>query len=66
MLVRYREDDIEVSISDDGQGGAGGSPDSGGHGLVGMRERVALYGGRFEAGRRAAGGFTVRVVLPIR
>jgi signal transduction histidine kinase len=30
-----------------------------------MRERVALYGGRFEAGRRPAGGFTVRVLLPI-
>jgi signal transduction histidine kinase len=29
-----------------------------------MRERVALYGGRFEAGRRSTGGFTVRVLLP--
>jgi len=38
----------------------------GGHGLVGMRERVALYGGRFDAGRRTGGGFGVRVVLPVR
>ena len=38
----------------------------GGHGLVGMRERVALYGGRLDAGRRLSGGFAVRVLLPIR
>jgi signal transduction histidine kinase len=38
----------------------------GGHGLVGMRERVALYGGRLDAGRRPSGGFAVRVLLPIR
>ena len=39
---------------------------SGGHGLVGMRERVALYGGQLDAGRRPSGGFAVRVLLPIR
>jgi signal transduction histidine kinase len=38
----------------------------GGHGLAGMRERVALYGGRLDAGRRQSGGFAVRVLLPIR
>ena len=38
----------------------------GGHGLVGMRERVALYGGRLDAGRGPSGGFAVRVLLPIR
>jgi signal transduction histidine kinase len=31
-----------------------------------MRERVALYGGRLDAGRRPSGGFSVRVLLPIR
>jgi signal transduction histidine kinase len=39
---------------------------SGGHGLVGMRERVALYGGRLDAGRSQSGGFAVRVLLPVR
>ncbi len=38
----------------------------GGHGLVGMRERVALYGGRFRASPNPAGGFTVHALLPIR
>ena len=63
--VRYGPESLELEVVDDGAGDA--MPvDSGGHGLVGMRERVALYGGRFEAGRRPAGGFTVRVLLPIR
>jgi signal transduction histidine kinase len=65
VLVRYGTDSLELEIVDDGVGGPAPVV-SGGHGLVGMRERVALYGGRFEAARRATGGFTVRVALPIR
>jgi signal transduction histidine kinase len=65
VRVHYAEDVLELEISDDGQAADGHGP-GGGHGLVGMRERVALYGGRFTAGRRAEGGFTVRVLLPIR
>jgi signal transduction histidine kinase len=38
----------------------------GGHGLVGMRERVALYGAGLQADRAQSGGFSVRVLLPIR
>jgi signal transduction histidine kinase len=66
VYVRYGAESLELEIVDDG---AGLSPEpvaSGGHGLVGMRERVALYGGRLDAGRRASGGFAVRVLLPIR
>ena len=65
VQVRYGAESLELEIVDDGAG----SPllsTSGGHGLVGMRERVALYGGRLDAGRRPSGGFAVRVLLPIR
>jgi signal transduction histidine kinase len=65
VRVVYGPDSLELEIADDGAGASAPAP-SGGHGLVGMRERVALYGGRFEASRRAAGGFAVRVALPLR
>jgi signal transduction histidine kinase len=65
VRVSYGTDSLELEIVDDGAG----TPQpvaSGGHGLVGMRERVALYGGRLDAGRRVGGGFAVSVLLPIR
>jgi len=63
--IRYGTDSLELEIADDGSG-ATTPVSSGGHGLVGMRERVALYGGHLDAGRRPSGGFAVRVLLPIR
>jgi signal transduction histidine kinase len=65
VRVHYGADSLELEIVDDG-GGAPAPLSSGGHGLIGMRERVALYGGRLDAGRRPSGGFAVRVLLPIR
>lgn len=65
VRVSYGADSLELEVVDDGAG-APVTIGGGGHGLVGMRERVALYGGRFEAARRVGGGFTVRVLLPIR
>ncbi len=63
--IRYRSDSLELHISDDGGAGHTSSL-PGGHGLVGMRERVALYGGRFHASPNVAGGFTVEAQLPTR
>jgi signal transduction histidine kinase len=65
VSIRYGSDSLELEIADDGAG-ASAPVSSGGHGLLGMRERVALYGGRLDAGRRPSGGFVVRVLLPIR
>jgi signal transduction histidine kinase len=68
VIVRYEPGDVVVEVLDDGAGpnGSNGAElDSGGHGLVGMRERVALYGGKLEAGRRQGGGFAVRARLPV-
>jgi signal transduction histidine kinase len=65
VSIHYGPDSLELEIADDGTGGPSRAA-SGGHGLVGMRERVALYGGRFDAARRPGGGFTVRVLLSIR
>jgi signal transduction histidine kinase len=66
VLVRYGADSLELEIVDDGTGDTPASVARGGHGLVGMRERVALYGGRLDAGRSQSGGFAVRVLLPVR
>ncbi len=67
VVVRYGERAVEVEVADDGRGANGGraARDGRGHGLAGMRERVALYGGTLDVGRRPSGGFRVRARLPI-
>ena len=63
--VGYGVDSLSLVVRDDGRSSRGDDL-PGGHGLVGMQERVALYGGTFEAGTAETGGFTVRVQLPVR
>ncbi len=65
VSVHYRADAVEVWIADRGSGRPDLRLGSGGHGLVGMRERVRMYGGELHAGRRRGGGFEVRVVFPL-
>jgi signal transduction histidine kinase len=64
VAVRYTVGALELEVSDDGAGAANGS--AGGHGLVGMRERVALFGGELDAGPAPGGGYVVRAHLPLK
>ena len=61
--IYYGDEEVELEVSDDGRatGRGGGS----GQGLIGMHERVALYGGVFESGNRDDGGYLVRARLPL-
>jgi signal transduction histidine kinase len=63
VLIGYETTALRLEILDDGRG-VNGRAAPGGHGLVGMRERVGVYGGSFEAGPRTGGGFRVAVRLP--
>ena len=65
VVVRYGDGAVELVVTDDGRGSSDGSAESGGHGLVGMRERVAVYGGELEAGPEPGGGFALRARLPL-
>jgi signal transduction histidine kinase len=63
--VRYAADALELQVVDDGRGGTEVNGETGGHGLIGMRERVALFGGELTASARAGRGYEVRVRLPL-
>jgi signal transduction histidine kinase len=63
VTVRYRPDELQVEVRDDGTGGSAG--DGLGHGLAGVRERVKIYGGQMTAGTAAGGGFVLSTCLPL-
>ncbi len=65
VLLRWQAGALELEISDDGRGSGAVNNAGGGHGIAGMRERVALHGGRVDVGPRAGGGFAVRAELPL-
>jgi len=64
VVVDYRPDALMLTIGDNGTGG--NSTESTGHGLIGMRERVELFGGEMTTGSSSLGGFTVRAKLPLK
>jgi signal transduction histidine kinase len=66
-VVRYGDQEITLEVTDDGRGAAALAGDGRagtGHGLIGMRERVALFGGDLQVGPRPGGGFRVAARLP--
>ncbi|XSS50515.1 sensor histidine kinase [Propionibacteriaceae bacterium G1746] len=65
VTVAYSADSLDLSIVDDGRESSELHQDRGGHGLVGMRERVSAYGGSLQTGSRPEGGFVVRATLPL-
>jgi signal transduction histidine kinase len=66
VRLAYGSHDLVVEITDDGRGAATSLAGLGtGHGLIGMRERVEIYGGEFASGPRPGGGYSVRATLPI-
>ena len=65
VVLRYGDDAVTLIVCDDGRGAAAGPGPVSGHGLTGMRERVALYGGSIDAGPQAGGGFRVWAEVPV-
>jgi signal transduction histidine kinase len=63
VTVRYRPDELGLEVADDGRGPT--TTNGYGHGLVGIRERVNIYGGEMNAGAAPAGGFILSARLPI-
>jgi signal transduction histidine kinase len=63
VTIRYRSDELELEVRDDGRGTS--ASDGLGHGLVGVRERVKIYGGEMTAGTANGGGFVLSTRLPL-
>lgn len=63
VTIRYGSDELQIEIRDDGEGGS--TSDSPGLGLVGIRERVRIYGGEMSAGTAPEGGFVLSARLPL-
>jgi signal transduction histidine kinase len=65
VRVRYSPGAVELAVENGAADVVPGRAGDGGHGLIGMRERVGLYGGELDVGPRPEGGFAVRARLPI-
>ncbi len=66
VTLSYGSDELGIEVRDDGEGAPAGRGDGHGHGLVGIRERVKIYGGEISAEPGSDGGFVLRTSLPVR
>jgi signal transduction histidine kinase len=64
VRIEYRDSELLIEVADDGTGGPGQGP-GGGRGLLGLRERIAIYGGSLDVGPRPGGGWRVRATIPL-
>lgn len=65
MRIGCVNDAVTIEVTDNGTGVPANQNPAGGHGLAGMRERVAVFGGELSAGPRPGGGFAVQARLPL-
>jgi signal transduction histidine kinase len=65
VRVNYGAELLEVEVLDDGHEVSAAAELNGGHGLIGMRERVSLHGGRLRVGPSSQGGYAVHAELPL-
>jgi len=64
ITIEYQAEGLTIEVADDGTSAPPGPAQGTGRGLVGLRERVSLYGGELEAGRRPGGGWRIRARIP--
>ena len=65
VTIGCEQDAVTIEVTDNGTGKPGNGSPAGGHGLAGMRERAAVFGGELAAGPRPGGGYAVRARLPL-
>jgi signal transduction histidine kinase len=65
VALAYTPRELTIEIVNEPGSPSGYASNGAGHGLIGMRERVRIFGGRFDAGKRVDGGFRVHAVLPL-
>ena len=65
ISVEHHPDEIRIEVADTGGSSAAAASAGNGRGLIGLRERLAVYGGTLDAGRRISGGYRVRAVIPM-
>jgi signal transduction histidine kinase len=63
--VEHRPGELRLEVSDSGGAALPAARLGGGRGLLGLRERLAVYGGSLHAGARPTGGYRVRAVIPV-